>query len=118
MCFAHDSRPPVAVIAGAAVEHRDLVLDATDGNRLAAFHALAETPTGVGMLVLPDVRGLTAYYEELALRFAERGVDALAVDYYGRTAGAERRGPGFEHASHVPRCTWDGMQADVSAAAT
>jgi carboxymethylenebutenolidase len=118
MCFAHDSHPPIAAVAGAAVEHRELVLEASDGNRLAAFHALAEVSSGVGMLVLPDVRGLSSYYEELALRFAERGVDALAIDYYGRTAGAEARRAGFDHAPHVPLCTWAGLRADVDAAAS
>jgi carboxymethylenebutenolidase len=117
MCFSQDSRPPVEPIAGAAIEHRDLILEAADGNRLAAFHALAESPSGVGMLVLPDVRGLAPYFEELALRFAERGVDALAIDYYGRTAGAQKRGPGFEHAPHVPRLTWEGLRADAAAGA-
>ncbi len=87
MCFDDDSHPPIDPIAGAAIEHEVLELRAADGNRLAAFHALAERPSGIGMLVLPDVRGLFPYYEELALRFAELGVDALAIDYYGRTAG-------------------------------
>lgn len=117
MCFAPDSRPPIHALAGAAVEHRELTLEAADGNRLAAFHALAESPTGVGMLVLPDVRGLAPYYEELALRFAERGVDALAIDYYGRTAGPQRRGPDFDHSPHTKRCTWDGLRADIVAGA-
>jgi carboxymethylenebutenolidase len=117
MCFAHDSRPPVATIAGAAVDHRHLVLEASDGNRLAAFHALPDVPSGVGMLVLPDVRGLAPYYEELALRFAERGVDALVVDYYGRTAGSEPRGAGFDSGPHTKRCTWDGLRSDMTAGA-
>jgi carboxymethylenebutenolidase len=39
-------------------------------------------------VILPDVRGLYRFYEELALRFAERGYTALAFDYFGRTAGA------------------------------
>jgi carboxymethylenebutenolidase len=117
MCFAHDSQPPIAPIAGAAVEHRPVVLEAGDGNRLAAFHALAERPMGVGMLVLPDVRGLFSYYEELAMRFAEHGVDALALDYYGRTAGAQRRDASFEAAAHTERCTWAGLQADAAAGA-
>jgi carboxymethylenebutenolidase len=115
MCFAHDSRPPIAAIAGAAVDHREVVLESADGNRFAAFQALASAPNGTGMLVLPDVRGLSSYYEELALRFAERGVDALAIDYYGRTAGPSRRDEAFDHAAHTPRCTWAGLQADVAA---
>jgi carboxymethylenebutenolidase len=117
MCFSDDSQPPVDAIAGASIEHRELVLRAADGNRLAAFHALAESPSGVGMLVLPDVRGLAPYYEELTLRFAERGVDAIALDYYGRTAGVARREAAFDHASHSKHATWAGLCADVTAAA-
>jgi carboxymethylenebutenolidase len=118
LCFDDDSHPPIDPSAGAAVEHEVLELRAADGSRLAAFHALAERPSGIGMLVLPDVRGLFPYYEELALRFAELGVDALAIDYYGRTAGPERRDARFEPGPHTKRCTWDGLRADVLAGAT
>jgi carboxymethylenebutenolidase len=117
MCFDADSKPPIEPIAGAAIEHRHLQLEAADGNRFAAFEALAAEPPGVGVLVLPDVRGLFGYYEELALRFAEIGVTALAIDYYGRTAGASRRDAAFEFRPHVPQSTWAGLQADVTAAA-
>ena len=87
MCFDPDSLPPIAPIAGAAVTHEDLVLQASDGNRFAAFDAVPERPTGAGVVILPDVRGLYRFYEELALRFAERGYLAVAIDYFGRTAG-------------------------------
>jgi len=73
MCFDLDSSPPIPVIAGAAVSHEDLVLEAADGNKLAAFAAHPEEPSATGIVVLPDVRGLYRFYEELALRFAERG---------------------------------------------
>jgi len=117
MCFSEDSQPPIRPIAGASVEHHELVLTAADGNRFAAFRADAAEPSGDAILVLPDVRGLFGYYEELALRFAEIGVDALALDYYGRTAGASRRDADFAFAEHTPRTTWSGLQADVTAAA-
>ena len=41
-------------------------------------------------MILPDVRGLYRFYEELALRFAERGIAAVAIDYFGRTAGGRQ----------------------------
>ncbi len=63
-----------------------------------------------------DVRGLYRFYEELALRFAERGFDAVAIDYFGRTAGAAKRGDDFEYAPHVAQTTREGIQADVRAA--
>jgi carboxymethylenebutenolidase len=117
MCHDADSRPPVPPLAGAAVDGLPLVLAAADGNRFAAFRAGARSPTGAGILVLPDVRGLFPFYEELALRFAESGVDAIAIDYYGRTAGAARRGPDFDPSEHTPRTTWTGLRVDAAAAA-
>jgi carboxymethylenebutenolidase len=117
MCFDDDSHPPIEPIAGAAIEHELLELRAADGNRLAAFQARADRPSGIGMLVLPDVRGLFAYYEELALRFAEHGVDALVIDYYGRTAGSSRRDARFDPGPHTKRCTWEGLRADALAGA-
>src|SRR3954451_10000496 len=115
MCFDLDSSPPVAVIAGAAVSHDDLVLEAADGNRFVAFLATPEEPSGKGVVILPDVRGLYRFYEELALRFAERGYTALAFDYFGRTAGAEKRDDDFEYMPHVQQTKADLIQADVGA---
>ena len=116
MCFEHDSLPPIPVIAGAAVSHDDVVLEATDGNRLAAFVATPDEPSGIGVVILPDVRGLYRFYEELALRFAERGHTAVAIDYFGRTAGVGKRDDEFEYMEHVAQATPDGIQADVAAA--
>lgn len=115
MCFDLDSAPPVPPISGAAVSHEDLVLEARDGNRFAAFLATPEEPARVGVVILPDVRGLYRFYEELALRFAERGYEAIAFDYFGRTAGVEKRGEDFEYMPHVEQTTVPGVQADVGA---
>jgi carboxymethylenebutenolidase len=116
MCFEPDSLPPIPTISGAAVSHDDLVLEARDGNRFAAFLATPEEPAETGVVILPDVRGLYRFYEELALRFAERGYAALAFDYFGRTAGAAKRGDDFEYMEHVAQTTPEGIQADVAAA--
>jgi carboxymethylenebutenolidase len=115
MCFDHDSAPPIPELSGAAVSHDDLVLEAADGNRFAAFLAAPEEPARVGVVILPDVRGLYRFYEELALRFAERGYAAITFDYFGRTAGAEKRGDDFEYMPHVEQTTPEGVQADVGA---
>jgi carboxymethylenebutenolidase len=115
MCFDADSRPPIPAIAGGALESRALELQADDGNRFRAFAARAAQPSGAGMLVLPDIRGLHPYYEELALRFAEAGVDALAIDYFGRTAGTTERPEDFPVMEHVSRTTWAGLRADAAA---
>src|SRR6202789_1821268 len=101
MCHDLDSEPPIPVIAGAAVTHEDVVLDAADGNRFAAFAATPEDPSSVGVVILPDVRGLYRFYEELALRFAERGYAAVAIDYFGRTAGVSKRDADFSYSEHV-----------------
>jgi carboxymethylenebutenolidase len=115
MCFDLDSRPPIAPIAGGALDGARIELTATDGNRFSAFRARASAPTGAGMLILPDVRGLHPFFEELALRFAERGVDAITIDYFGRTAGTSARGDDFDHSPHVEQTTWDGLTADIRA---
>lgn len=116
MCFELDSLPPVPAIGGAAVSHDDLVLTATDGTRFAAFAATPDEPGGVGIVVLPDVRGLYRFYEELALRFGERGYTAVAIDYFGRSAGVSKRDDAFPYTEHVQQTTPEGIQADVRAA--
>ena len=117
MCFDTDSEPPIPRIAGAAVSHDDLTLTAADGNAFAAFLATPDEPSQTGIVVLPDVRGLYHFYEELALRFAERGHTAVAIDYFGRTAGVEKRDDDFEYMPHVEQTTPEGVIADAHAAA-
>ena len=116
MCFELDSEPPIPVISGAAVSHDELTLQADDGNRFAAFRALPEVPAPTGIVILPDVRGLYRFYEELALRFAERGFVAVAFDYFGRTAGVAKRGDDFEYMPHVQQTKPGLIQEDVGAA--
>jgi len=116
MCFDTDSTPPIPALSGAAVSHDNLVLTAADGNEFAAFAAEPDDPSTVGVVILPDVRGLYHFYEELALRFAERGYSAVAFDYFGRTAGVEKRADDFEYMPHVQQTTPEGVQADVGAA--
>jgi carboxymethylenebutenolidase len=116
MCFDHDARPPIPPIEGGSLDAQEIALEAADGNRFAAYLARAAEPSGTGMVVLPDVRGLHAYYRDLALRFAEHGIDAIAIDYYGRTAGIGDRGPAFDWAPHAPQATYEGLRADVAAA--
>jgi len=116
MCFELDSSPPIPVVSAAAVSHEDLELQAADGTRFAAFAAHPEKPGGAAVVVLPDVRGLYRFYEELALRFAERGHPCVAIDYFGRTAGIGKRDDEFPYMEHVAQTTPQGIQADVAAA--
>jgi carboxymethylenebutenolidase len=116
MCFDTDSTPPIPVIAGAAVSHEDLELEASDGNRFAAFLATPDDSPSTGIVILPDVRGLYRFYEELALRFGERGYTALAFDYFGRTAGTAKRYDDFEYMPHVDAVAPEQIQLDTRAA--
>lgn len=117
MCFDTDARPPLPPMRGAAADVRDLVLTSRDGTGVAAVAADAAEPTGAGIVVIPDVRGLQPYYAELAMRFAEAGVHAVAIDLYSRSAGTGRRGPDFEHEPHVAQLDAARLAEDVGAAA-
>jgi|SRR5215216_4731747 len=115
MCFDLDSSPPIPPLRGAAVTHERLELTAADGNRFSAFEAKPDEPGAAAVVILPDVRGLYRFYEELALRFAERGIGALAFDYFGRTAGIGERDDDFEYMPHVEQTTQEGLRADIAA---
>ena len=117
MCVDNDSRPPIAPIAGGSAGGRDLRLTSADGTRFMAYAARAANPSGAGMVVIPDVRGLHPYYKELADRFAEIGVDAVAIDFFGRTAPSDDRGESFEFMPHVGQTKPETLQADIAAAA-
>jgi len=114
MCFELDSSPPIPHSHGGDVRQEHLTLTASDGNEFAAFGATVGSDSAV--VVLPDVRGLFRFYEELALRFAEHGTDALAIDYFGRTAGVGIRDDVFDYSPEVSATTIDGITADVRAA--
>jgi len=117
MCVDNDSRPPITPISGGSAGTLDIRLASADGTRFMAHVARAKTPTGAGMIVIPDVRGLHPYYKELADRFAEIGVDAVAIDFFARTAPSDDRGESFDFMSHVPQTTPETLQADIAAAA-
>ena len=122
MCFAYDAHPPdlpadlvrPPLAGGAAAEL--LELTSADGTRFSA--ALAEAPegAGVGVVILPDVRGLYRFYVELAERFAQAGHHAIAMDYFGRTAGTGERDEHFDYMPHVQQTTVPQVQADAAAA--
>ena len=122
MCFDYDSSPPElpadlvvpAMAGGAAAEL--LELTSADGTRFSA--ALAEAPDGSapGIVILPDVRGLYRFYVELAERFAQAGHSAIAIDYFGRTAGTGERDDDWDYMPHVMQTRVDQVQADALAA--
>ena len=117
MCAPFDSRPPIPAIAGASVSHRHEALEADDCQRFEAFVALPDRPTeSAGVVVLPDVRGLFPFYEEVAMRFAEQCHPAVAIDYFGRTAGVATRDADFPYTDHVPLTTPEQVQMDIASA--
>ncbi|MDI2131151.1 dienelactone hydrolase family protein [Yinghuangia seranimata] len=86
MCHEPDARPAVSGPARTALASAaHVTLEAADGASVAAYCALPEIPSGPSVLVLPDNRGLSPFYESVAERLAEQGHPALAIDYFGRT---------------------------------
>src|SRR5947208_911141 len=101
MCYADTDRPPLPPGEAGQADGRELVLTGADGNRFMAYAADPATAGAAQVLIYPDVRGLHGFYKDLALRFAGAGVRALALDYFGRTAGIGPRDDTFEYQPHV-----------------
>ncbi len=118
MCYEDKDRPPLPPEDAAThvATGQDLVLTAADGARFAAFAAQPSRPPSAQVIIYPDIRGLHHFYKDLALRFAEVGYAALAIDYFGRTAGLTPRDDAFEWQPHVAAMTLPGVLADTTAA--
>lgn len=115
MCYDDNARPPMPPGANGQAHGENLVLTAADGNQFAAYLARPAQASNAQIVIYPDVRGLHQFYRELALRFAETGVTALALDYFGRTAGLTERNDAFEFWPHVQQLTFPGLLADIKA---
>jgi carboxymethylenebutenolidase len=120
MCHDQDSRPPAPPRTGDVAERGTLTLTSSDGTPFSAAFATPASPPSAGVVILPDVRGLHPYYVALAERFAQAGLAAVAVDWFGRTAGVcdstGTRPADFEFKPHVEQTTEDGIDADLAAA--
>src|SRR5215210_5424350 len=116
MCYEDNDRPPVPPGTTGKVRTEDLVLTASDGNGFAAFLAEPRESATSQIIIYPDVRGLHGFYKDLALRFAQVGVRALAIDYFGRTAGLTPRDDSFEFMPHVQQIQIQNIFADTQAA--
>ncbi len=115
MCYDDNARPPYPPIAGGAANGEEIILTASDGNRFVGYLAHPTQPVQANVLIYPDIRGLHQFYKELALRFAEIGIRALAIDYFGRTAGLTARDESFEWQPHVEKMTIPTFLNDVAA---
>ena len=118
MCYPPGARPPAIpedllppMSGGAGGE--DAIVTSADGTKFRTY--LAKTAGDAAVVIAPDVRGLHPFYEDLAERFASAGISALAFDYFGRTAGAERRAEDFDARTHVQQTTPKGVFADITA---
>jgi len=118
MCYDDTARPPHPPGSDGTAHGEDIVLTAADGNRFAAYIAHPGNAQGAQVLIYPDVRGLHGFYKALALRFAEVGMTALAIDYFGRTAGLTARDDSFEFMPHVQKMQLTSFFSDVNAALT
>jgi carboxymethylenebutenolidase len=116
MCYDDQAQPPLPPGQRAEARGEDIVLTAADGTRFAAYSASAGQPAAAAVIIYPDIRGLHNFYKELAMRFAEVGVPAVAIDYFGRTAGLSSRDEGFEFWPHVHQMTLETFEQDVRAA--
>ncbi len=116
MCYDDNARPPLPPGENGSAYGEDIILTAADGNRFAAYSTVPANPKAAQVLIYPDVRGLHQFYKELALRFAEVGFTALALDYFGRTAGISSRDESFEYMPHVMQLQLTTFFQDVTAA--
>jgi carboxymethylenebutenolidase len=119
MCFDTDSRPPAATGSNQTetVIANHITLASADGTLFAGFLARPEHSSRVGIVVLPDMRGLFRFYELFAAQLAGQGHTAVAIDYFGRTAGIAPRDQSFPSMEHIVKVSRQSIDDDIEAAA-
>lgn len=122
MCYDADARPPVTTPPRTTAAAEPIALTSGDGTVFGAYSATPAEVSGPSVLLLPDNRGLSGFYEHLAVHLAGQGHPTLAVDYFGRTAGADYRARdarfrdiGTLMPEHLAKLTRDGLYADFAA---
>lgn len=109
-----DSGLPILPVGAATTTGERLVLHSeTDGTRFAAFLARPPQPSEAAVVVLPEMHGLTSAYEQLAAELARHGYVALAIDYFGRTAGTGPRDADFPFIQHMLQASRATLTGDV-----
>jgi carboxymethylenebutenolidase len=108
---------PPPITGGAPIAGSDLVLGADDGNRFAAFAALATEPGAPGIVILPDVRGYTPS-TGISPSASPRPGPRDGLRLFARTAGehAKGRGEDFDFTFHRAQTTPQAIALDVAAA--
>lgn len=115
MCFGDDALPPHPPARGEVAATGDLVLTSADGTRFAAFTATPAAPSTVGIVMLPDVRGLHGFFKALTGHWAEAGFHAVTMDWFGRTAGLDERDDSFDWKAHTAELVPERVDEDVRA---
>ena len=118
MCYSPNDLPPNPPGAPGQAHGEDITLTGASGTVFSAYFAHPAQPAANSpcVIICPDVRGLHNFYKELALRFAEQGIHALGIDYFGRTAGPTARDESFEYMPHVQQVQFGHVLEDVQAA--
>ena len=117
MCYGDDALPPDPPVTGVVGDHGELFLLSADGTEFAAYYAYPQARARSAVVVMPDVRGLHRFYQELAERFAAAGLLAIAIDYYGRTTEiGSPRGDSFPFRQHADQLEPAQVTQDVRAA--
>lgn len=123
MCFSASAQPPQlpadSYLNSPAVSGGDVMLCSADGTKVLGYMAQAarDRASGAGIVIVPDVFGLRPFYQELAHRFAATGVQALAIDLYGRTAGPtpQPRDETFDFWPHIRAVQTTTVAQDIAA---
>ncbi|HEY9375603.1 MAG TPA: dienelactone hydrolase family protein [Jiangellaceae bacterium] len=99
-------------------DHGELFLLSADGTEFTTYYAYpAVGRAHSAVVVMPDIRGLHRFYQDLADRFAALGLLTVAIDYFGRTTEiGSPRGEGFPFRQHADQMTPEQVTQDVGAA--
>ncbi len=118
MCHSDRARPPTPPCVTPTSDHGPLTLTTADGIRFPSYEAHPAQPSTRGIVILPDVRGAHAYYQDLAVRFAEAGMHAVVSDYYGHLTDDPSRNDDFDWQQKLPRVDAATVRPVVAAAIT
>ncbi|MFI6323618.1 dienelactone hydrolase family protein [Nonomuraea sp. NPDC050556] len=116
MCHTTDSRPPAPPQFTSVASHGARTLVAPDGAQVSAYRADPVVSNGRSVVLLPDVRGLHPFYQDLTQRFAEAGFSAVAIDYFARVDSDDPTDPSFDLMKHVALFDDASVTLDVAAA--
>lgn len=116
MCHSTQSRPPAPPVVLPTEHHQPLALESDGGVRSVAYEAFPASASTRGVVILPDVRGAHDYYRDLAVRFAEAGLNAMVVDYFGHVTDDDGRDDDFDWQSRLPQVTSASVEPVVAAA--